>query len=52
MVTEKQIWELFFTISHLFLFIGVFSILLFLKWVKPIGKRLFSAKWKWLVAPN
>lgn len=51
MATEVKIWELFWTIEHLFLFLGIFSVLVMLKWVKPIGKRLFAAKWKWLIAP-
>jgi len=51
MPTEAKIWELFWTTQHLFLFIGIFAIIVFLKQIKPIGKRLFSEKWKWLIAP-
>ena len=51
MGTEAKIWALFLTTEHLILLIGIFSIILLLKWIKPIGGHLFTDKWKWLIAP-
>jgi len=51
MPVEVKLWELFWTTEHLMLFIGIFAVIVMLKQIKPIGKILFSEKWKWLIAP-
>ena len=48
---EQQLLDMFLTTEHLILFIGLFSIMLLLKWIKPISDFLFSEKWKWMIAP-
>ena len=51
MAVETQIGQLLLSTEHLFLLIGIFSVIMLLKWIKPVGKIIFSNKWKWTVAP-
>jgi hypothetical protein len=48
---EEKLWSLFLTLEHLILLVGIFAFLLILRWMGPVKRFLFSAKWKWLIAP-
>lgn len=48
---EQKIFDVLVTQEHLLLIIGIFSLLLTLRWVAPVKNFLFSEKWKWLIAP-
>ena len=48
---EEKLWELFMTVPHLILLLGIFSVILLLKWVTPISNIIFADKWKWSIAP-
>ena len=48
---EQKVLETLLTTNHIILLASIFSLLLTLRWVKPVRKFLFSDKWKWLIAP-
>jgi len=50
-MTEDKLSELFLTQEHAILLIGIFAVIMLLKWIKPIGKVIFAEKWKWAIAP-
>ena len=48
---EQKMLDLIFTSKHILLILGIFSVLMLLRWVPAIKKFLFSRQWKWLIAP-
>jgi len=47
---EEKVWSILMEPSHFYLMIGVFSLIMLLKWMNPVNEFLFK-KYKFLIAP-
>jgi len=47
---EDKIWTILMEPMHFYLMIGVFSIIMLLKWMRPVNDFLFG-KYRFLIAP-
>ena len=50
-MSEGQFVDQLLTMEHMFLAIGIYSILGLLQFMKPVKKFLFDGNYSWLVAP-
>jgi hypothetical protein len=50
-MSESQIVEQILSLQHLLLVLGLYSVIGFLKYMRPVREFLFSEKWNWLIAP-
>ena len=46
---EDKILDIILNEQHLYLILGIFSLLVILKKINKVGDFLFSTKWNWLV---
>ena len=50
-LSESQFLEQLLSLQHFLLVIGLYSVIGFLKYMRPVREFLFSEKWNWLIAP-